>query len=64
WLDAQGRSVLEPMGCARQECRAGRSHTRIDNALAEGAAPGTWTIEACADGVCSELGRFEVPASR
>lgn len=64
WLDAQGRVVLEPMGCARTECRAGRSHTRIDNALAEGAAPGTWTVEACADGACSELGRFEVPASR
>ena len=62
WKDAVGNSVLEPMRCGSADCRAGRSHSRIAGALAAGAAPGTWTIEACGTAGCAEVGTFAAVA--
>jgi hypothetical protein len=59
WLDGAGKPALDPMGCGRAECTAGRSISRIMGALAEGAAPGTWTVQVCSGGVCAPLGTFE-----
>jgi hypothetical protein len=66
WLDATGRSVLDertcgfPVGDGLRRCVVGRSQGRIGAALAAGAAPGAWRIEACAGAACAEVGTLEV----
>jgi hypothetical protein len=62
WKDAAGAEALEPMKCATADCRAGRSHGRIALALANGAAPGTWTISACGERGCADVGTFPTPS--
>lgn len=65
YLDGAGTPVLEPMGCRSpgadgvRNCAAGRSAARIHEAIADGAAPGTWTIQACGPRGCADLGRFD-----
>jgi hypothetical protein len=67
WRDGARQPVLEPMGCGGtleggvRTCEAGRSKTRIDTALAAGAAPGRWTVEACIGGACTPVGDFAAP---
>lgn len=60
WRDASGAYPIEAMPCAyptetSHTCRAGRSHDRLRRALAEGAVPGTWTIEACVGDECEPV---------
>ena len=65
WLDAKGEPAIEEMPCAfptedGHECRAGRSHWRLVEALGDGAASGTWTIEACVRDVCEPVDTVEI----
>jgi hypothetical protein len=67
WRDGAGAQVLEPMRCGPPNgegvrvCLAGRSHERVAHALAQGAAPGTWTVEACGPAGCEAATTFVVP---
>jgi hypothetical protein len=67
WRDGAHGAPLDPMGCGGsvvdgfRACKAGRSITRIESALAAGAQPGQWTVEACAGGACTPVGGFAVP---
>ena len=68
WLDAEGHQALNPWSCdgyidrTTRRCYVGRTHQRIEVALDAGAAPGTWTIQACepASGDCARLTTLEV----
>ncbi len=70
WLDAEGQQALNPWTCdgylnrTTRRCYVGRTHQRIDVALAAGAAPGTWTLQACQPGTdaCAGIGSIEVSA--
>jgi hypothetical protein len=67
WRDGAGVPVLEPMRCGPPNgdgirvCLAGRSDARITRALETGAAPGTWTVEACGPAGCTLATTFNVP---
>ena len=66
WRDAAGNEVLEAMDCQGADregirhCAAGRSSVRLERALSAGAAPGTWTVQACSVRGCTEIGSFAV----
>jgi len=65
WRDPSGGYPIEAMPCAfptedGHECRAGRSHWRLAQALRDGARPGTWTIEACVGDVCEPVDTVEI----
>lgn len=64
WRDAHGEVALSDMLCFRatargHQCRAGRSQLRIEQAVADGAAPGTWTVDVCTERGCTEVSAFE-----
>ena len=67
WRDANGAPVLEPMRCGPPNgegvrvCLAGRSHARITHAIDQGAAPGTWTVQACGPAGCTDATTFVAP---
>ncbi|MEZ4235395.1 MAG: hypothetical protein R3F59_04390 [Myxococcota bacterium] len=69
YLDAAGAPALEPMECQAtgpdgvRHCSAGRSEARLAAAVAHGAAPGTWTVEACGAQGCVVVGTFDVPSA-
>jgi hypothetical protein len=66
YLDAGGQPVLEPMGCQSADadgirrCSAGRSRVRLSRAVEQGAAAGTWTVQACGSAGCADVGTFAV----
>jgi hypothetical protein len=70
YVDGAGQPALEPMECQAagpdgiRRCAAGRSAARLDAAVAEGAAAGTWTVEACGASGCVAVGTFDVAPVR
>lgn len=69
WRDADGIPVMGEMQCFKatpegHTCRAGRRHARIDHELAQGAAPGTWTVEVCTADECTQVTAFETGGRR
>lgn len=70
WLDAAGQQALNPWSCdgylnrTTRRCYVGRTHERLAVALGDGAAPGTWTIQACAPGtlLCGTVTTIQVAA--
>jgi hypothetical protein len=70
WLDAAGQQSLNSWSCdgyisrTTSRCYVGRTHRRIAVALRSGAAPGTWTLQACQPGteLCERIGKIQVPA--
>ncbi len=66
WLDASGKPALDERTCGffigdgTRRCVVGRSDGRVGAALAAGAEPGTWRIEACADGGCAQVATIDV----
>ncbi len=67
WRDGAGAPVLERVRCTnrlpdgRSRCYVGRTASRIDAALAAGAAPGRWTVLACRGDACTDVAAYEVP---
>lgn len=68
WLDAAGNEALERTPCAyplagdAMRCYVGRTRSRIDMALAEGATPGTWSAELCDGDACTTVATYPVRA--
>lgn len=66
WKDAAGVEALESTVCTNRlpgglsRCYLARTGERVAVALAGGAAPGTWTVEGCQSGGCTEVASFEV----
>jgi hypothetical protein len=66
WLDANGEPALDERTCGfsvgdgKRRCRVGRSEGRIGAALAAGAAPGAWRIQACSDTGCADVATIAV----
>jgi hypothetical protein len=65
WLDAAGAVVLDDSPCGRIDgatgrCYVGRSVERFEWLVRQGAAAGTWTVEACEGSQCGAVGSFEV----
>jgi hypothetical protein len=67
WSDAAGKPVLDPWPCRGRHddtirCMSARWPARLDAALADGAAPGSWTVSVCNDVACTPVGALTVPA--
>jgi hypothetical protein len=67
WADAAGNPVLDPWPCRGRHddtirCMSARWPARLDAALADGAAPGSWTVSVCNDAACTPVGALTVPA--
>lgn len=66
WLDARGNEALERTPCeyalsdGGMRCYIGRTSTRIDTALAEGAAPGSWSAQLCEGARCATVATYDV----
>jgi hypothetical protein len=65
WFDAKGTEVLDRVACSGRDgdgfrCLSGRSPKRIAWALDQGAERGLWTVRACRDGGCVDLGTTQV----
>ena len=65
WLDAAGAVALDDTECGRIDgamgrCYVGRSVERFEWLVRQGAAGGTWTVEACQGADCGVIDTFEV----
>ncbi len=66
WLDGAGNEVLERTPCLYdvspgvRRCYVGRTARRLAMAREDGAVAGTWSTQACQDGSCSTVARWDV----
>ncbi|MED5374059.1 MAG: hypothetical protein VX899_23780 [Myxococcota bacterium] len=66
WRDAAGTLRMQDRVCDGRidattgRCYVGRSPARFAAELGRGATPGVWTLEACLNGSCEAVSRFEI----